>query len=98
MNVADVSLRYRLVVTVASLIVIVVTRRLRWRERRVILGLILLIVAGGIGLGVVVEWMCVPALIAIGLAGLGVGRQIATRLAVKPNQDTEKTRGVKSGE
>lgn len=83
---------------VLSLIGIVVARRLRWQEQRVIWGLILLLVAGGIGLSLAVEWMCVPALIAIGLVGLGTGRQIATRLAVKPNRNAEVARGAKSGE
>lgn len=74
---------------VVSLIVIVVARRLHWRERRVILGLGLLLVAGGVGLGLAVEWLCVPALIVVGLAGLGAGRQVAMRLVVKSNRDAE---------
>ncbi|MCP4543353.1 MAG: hypothetical protein GY832_40080 [Chloroflexi bacterium] len=80
---------------VVGMVAIVLARRRRWQELRVIVGLILLLVAGGIGLGIVVEWMCVPALIAIGLVGLGVGRQTATRLGVKPNASTEE---VKRGE
>jgi hypothetical protein len=83
---------------VLSLIGIVVVRRLRWHERPVIWGLILLLIAGGIGLSLAVEWMCAPALIAIGLAGLGMGRQIAARLAAKPNRNAEITQGAKSGE
>lgn len=83
---------------VLSLIGIVVARRSRWPERRVIWGLILLLVAGGIGLSFAVEWICVPALIAIGWVGLGIGRQIATWLAVKPNQNAEVARGAKGGE
>ncbi len=79
---------------IVSLAAIIVARRRCWQERPVIWGLILLLVAGGIGLGVALEWMCVPALIAVGLAGLGVGRQIAMRLTVRPNANAE---GVKRG-
>jgi hypothetical protein len=65
---------------ILGLVVIVFARRRGWRERRAILGLILLLVAGGIGLGLAVEWVCAPALIVVGLVGLQIGRRVATRL------------------
>ncbi len=68
---------------VLSLLVLVFARRWRWQERWAILTLVLLLVAGGIGLGLAVEWMCVPALILVGLAGLMIGRRVATRLTEK---------------
>lgn len=69
-------------------------RGLPLQERWVILGLALLLVAGGVGLGLAEEWLCVPALILVGLVGLGVGRRFTTRLIAKSDQDTE----VESGE
>jgi hypothetical protein len=68
---------------ILSLVVIVFARRRRLRERWLILGLILLLVAGGIGLGLAVEWVCAPALIVVGLVGLQIGRRVATRLTDK---------------
>jgi len=72
-----------------SLLITAVARRSRLRERWVILGLALLLIAGGIGLWLAEEWLCAPALILAGLVGLGIGRQMATRLVAKSDQDTE---------
>lgn len=57
---------------VLGLLVILLARRLRQRERWFILGVALLLVAGGVGVGLTREWLCSPALILIGLAGLGL--------------------------
>ncbi len=70
-----------------SLVLTTVVRHSRLRERWAILGLALLLIAGGVGLGLAEEWLCVPALILVGLAGLVVGRQVATRL--KSSRDAE---------
>ncbi|MFQ6099957.1 MAG: hypothetical protein ACE5OS_01820 [Anaerolineae bacterium] len=78
---------------VFSLVVTVVARRSRLQERWVILGLALLVIAGGVGLGLVQEWLCVPALILIGLGGSGIGRQMAARTIAKSSQDTETESG-----
>ncbi len=75
-------------------LVTTVARRSRLPERWVILGLALLVVAGGIGLGLAQEWLCVPALVLIGMGGLVIGRQMATRMAARSDQDT----GAGSGE
>ena len=65
---------------VLSLVTVVGTRRLRLRERWVVLGFALLLVTGGVGLGLAVEWLCVPGLVLVGLVGLGGGRRIAAWL------------------
>ena len=65
------------------------TRRSRLPERWAILGLGLLVVAGGVGLGLAQEWLCVPALILIGLLGLGIGRQTATWMVARRSRDIE---------
>ena len=74
---------------VLCFILVAVARRLRLRERWGIVGVILLLTAGGVGLGLAQEWLCVPALILAGLAGLGVGRQMATRMVAELDPDTE---------
>jgi hypothetical protein len=51
--------------------------RLPLAERWVLLILALLLVAGGVGLSLVREWLCAPALISTGLLGLGVGRWVS---------------------
>jgi hypothetical protein len=66
---------------VLGLAVTVIARRSHLREWWVIAGLALVFTVGGIGLGFVSEWLCVPAPILIGLAGLGGGRQIAAWLS-----------------
>ena len=66
-----------------SLATIAITHHSRLRERWVILGLALLLIAGGTGLGLAEERLCVPVLILVGLAGLGIGRQVATRLTAE---------------
>lgn len=76
-----------------SLIVIGIVRRSRLPERWAILGLALLIIAAGVGLGLAQEWLCVPALILVGLAGSGIGRQMAARMVAKSSQDTETESG-----
>ncbi|RLC81997.1 MAG: hypothetical protein DRJ03_05600 [Chloroflexi bacterium] len=73
---------------ILSLTAITIARRLRLRERWFILGIALLLVAGGIGLGTTQEWLCAPALIMVGLAGLWIGRQMAARLISQPYQDS----------
>jgi hypothetical protein len=75
--------------SVLSLVLIAVARRWRWQERWIVVGLVLLLVIGGIVLSMMVEWLCVPGLVVVGLAGLGIGRRAAARLVVKPNQDQE---------
>jgi hypothetical protein len=75
--------------TALSLVLAAVVRRSRLQERWVILGLALLLIAGGVGLGFAEEWLCIPALILVGLAGLGGGRQATTWLAARFSQDTE---------
>ncbi len=59
-----------------SLILTAVARRSHLQERWVILGLVLLLIAGGAGLGLAEEWLCAPALILVGLTGLGIGRRV----------------------
>jgi hypothetical protein len=63
-----------------SVVVTTIARRSRLRERWIVLGVILLFIAGGVGLGSAEAWLCVPALVLIALAGFWVGRQVATRL------------------
>jgi len=72
---------------VLSLATITIARRLGLRERWFILGIALLLVAGGIGLATTREWLCTPVLILVGLAGLWIGRQAAIRLAPQPDRD-----------
>jgi hypothetical protein len=55
-----------------------VARRTQVRERWVFLGVAVLLVAGGIGLGLVREWLCVPAPILAGLAGLLIVWRVAS--------------------
>ncbi len=59
----------------------VLSRRSRLREWWGMAGLALLFIGGGIGLGLLTEWLCAPAPILVGLVGLGGGRQIAIRLS-----------------
>lgn len=77
-----------------GLVMTALVRRSRLRERWVILGLALLLVAGGVGLGLTEEWLCVPALVLVGLAGVAIGRQVVARLAARSSQGTE----IESGE
>ena len=72
---------------ILSLIATVVARRLHWRELWVSLFLVLALLAVGTSLGIAQDWLCVPALILIGLAGLPVGRRMATRLVAEPTRD-----------
>jgi hypothetical protein len=67
----------------SSVVMATVARRSRPRQRWVTLVLVLLFVAGGIGLGLAEEWLCVPVLVLVGLAGLGVGRQTVTCLVAR---------------
>jgi hypothetical protein len=60
----------------ASAAVSAITRRSRLKERWGTLGAILLFVASGVGLGLAVEWLCVPALVLVGLAAFGFARQV----------------------
>ena len=53
-------------------------------QRWLLLGLALLCVAGGVGLGLVRDWLCVPALILVGLAALVGGWRVGTYLARTP--------------
>ena len=53
-----------------------ITRRSRLKERWDTLGAILLFVASGVGLGLAAEWLCVPALVLVGLAAFGFARQV----------------------
>ena len=65
---------------VLGLLVSVLARRLHRQERWFILGLGLLLVGGGVGVGLAREWLCSPALILVGLAGLGLGWRMTTRV------------------
>jgi hypothetical protein len=60
----------------ASAAVSAITRRSRLKERWGTLGAILLFVASGVGLGLAAEWLCVPALVLVGLAAFGFARQV----------------------
>lgn len=68
---------------VLSLVMVVGTRRWRLRERWVVPGFVLLLVAGGIGLGLAVEWLCVPGLVLVGLVGLEGGRRMVAWLIAR---------------
>jgi hypothetical protein len=68
---------------VLSVVTVVSTRRLRLRERWVALGFALLLVVGGIGLGLAMEWLCVPGLVLVGLVGLEGGRRMAAWLVAR---------------
>jgi hypothetical protein len=81
---------------VLSLAFVKVARRLGLKERWGVLGVALLLVAGGIGLGLTVEWLCVPGLILIGLVGLGSGRKIATWLIGRGNQGAQMDQGART--
>jgi uncharacterized ion transporter superfamily protein YfcC len=59
-----------------SVVVTAIAQRSRLQERRIVLGVALLFTAGGVGLGLAEAWLCVPALVLIGLAGFWVGRQV----------------------
>ena len=78
---------------ILSLIAIALARRLRWQERRIILAPVLLLIAGGIGLGLALEWVCAPALILLGLAGVGIGQRMATRMVAKSKRDAKAGNG-----
>jgi len=87
---------------VLSLVFVEVARRLGLKERWGVLGGALLLVVGGIGLGLTVEWLCVPGLILIGLVGLGSGRirirrKIATWLIDRGNQGAQRFLFSKQG-
>jgi hypothetical protein len=60
----------------ASAAVSAITRRSRLKERWGTLGAILLFVASGVGLGLAAEWLCVPALVLVGLAAFGFARRV----------------------
>ncbi|MDY7079924.1 MAG: hypothetical protein SXV54_23825 [Chloroflexota bacterium] len=73
-----------------SLIAVAVAHRSRLQGRWIGLGLGLLLVAGGVGLGLTEEWLCVPALVLMGLAGSGIGWRVAMQLVTKSDRDEEK--------
>jgi hypothetical protein len=81
---------------VLSLVFVKVARRLGLRERWGVLGMALLLVAGGIGLGLTVEWLCVPGLILIGLVGLGSGWKVAMWLIDRGNQGAQMNQGAQT--
>jgi hypothetical protein len=60
----------------ASAAVSAITRRSRLKERWGTLGAILLFVASGVGLGLAAEWLCVPALVLVGLVAFGFAWQV----------------------
>jgi hypothetical protein len=74
---------------VLGLIVVSIARRAGLPERWFLVGLIVLLVAGGIGLRAVEELLCVPALILMGLVGLVISRQIAGRLVAAAERDAQ---------
>jgi len=67
----------------ASAVATMLERRSRLRARWTWPAAALLFVAAGIGLAVLQQWLCVPALILIGLTAFAVGRQISTRCPIK---------------
>jgi hypothetical protein len=73
-----------------SVVVTAIVQRSRLQERWIVLGVALLFTAGGVGLGLAEAWLCVPALVLIGLAGFWVGRQAAAHLVVR-NLSTKHT-------
>jgi hypothetical protein len=70
--------------TVLSLALALIRRRHPLSELWAVASAALLLVAGGIGLGLTVEWLCVPGLVLAGLLGIACGRQIFARLSVEP--------------
>jgi hypothetical protein len=60
----------------ASVAVSAITRRSRLKERWGALGAILLFAASGVALGLAAEWLCVPALVLVGLVAFGFARQV----------------------
>jgi hypothetical protein len=66
---------------------LVVARRTQVEERWAFLGAAVLLIAGGIGLGLVREWLCVPAPILAGLAGLLIVRRVAIRQGAGSKRD-----------
>jgi hypothetical protein len=66
-----------------------VTRRWKLQKRWVILALVCLLVTAGVALSLVEQWLCVPALVLVGLAGCGIGRQVTHRLVNAASQETE---------
>jgi hypothetical protein len=73
-----------------SVVVTAIARRSRLQERWIVLGVALLFTAGGVGLGLAEAWLCVPALVLVGLAGFWVGRKATARLVVR-NPSTKPT-------
>ena len=69
---------------VLSLVIVLIRRRLRLSERWAVASAALVLVVGGIGLGLAVEWLCVPGLVLAGLLGIVGGRQVVARLSVAP--------------
>jgi hypothetical protein len=67
-----------------SLALALIRRHLPLSERWAVASAALLLVAGGIGLGLAVEWLCAPGLILAGLLGIAGGRQVVARLPVEP--------------
>lgn len=70
---------------VAGAVASAITRRSRLKERWGTLVAILLFVASGVGLGLAVEWLCVPAFVLAGLAAFGLTRQMVKRWGDKMN-------------
>jgi hypothetical protein len=69
---------------VLSQVVVLVRRRLRLSERWAVASVILVLVTAGIGLGLAVEWLCIPGLVLTGLAGIVGARQVVARLFARP--------------
>jgi hypothetical protein len=69
---------------VLSLALALIQRRLPLLGRWAVAYAALVLVAGGIGLGLTVEWLCVPGLVLAGILGVAGGRQVVARLSVEP--------------
>jgi hypothetical protein len=69
--------------TVLGLALALIRRRLPLSERWAVAIAALMLIAGEIGLGLAVEWLCVPGLVLAGLLGIAGGRQVVARLSVK---------------
>jgi hypothetical protein len=62
---------------VLGVVTLLVSQRTRLADKWLTVWAVIILIGGGIGLGSLQEWLCVPAPILVGLAGLLIGRRIA---------------------
>ena len=67
----------------AGVVATMLDRRSRLRGRWLLLAATLIFVTLGIGVGAIQKWLCVPALVLIGLAAFGSGRRTSRRFFAK---------------